>query len=114
MLLKEALLQRVQLTVLLQAFDRFDLAAVGLAGQQRAGFDRLAVEQDSAGATVRRIAADMGAREIQVLSDEVDQEQSGLDFGAMLLAVYPHRYFDGRQRFDAHATPPCARASARR
>src|SRR5579859_89757 len=34
-LLEEPLLQGVQLTVLLQALDRFDLAAVGLDGQER-------------------------------------------------------------------------------
>src|SRR6266536_3655134 len=40
-LLEETLLQRVQLTVLLQTFDRFNLAAVGLDGEQRARFDRV-------------------------------------------------------------------------
>src|ERR1700682_1603319 len=37
--LDETLLQRVQLAVVLQTFDRFDLAAVGLNGQQGARLD---------------------------------------------------------------------------
>src|SRR5450755_3055042 len=70
-LLEEALLQSVQLAVLLQAFDRLDLAAVGLDRQHRARLDRIAVQQNRAGATVRGITPDVGAREVQVLPDEV-------------------------------------------
>src|SRR6266568_7466219 len=113
-LLEEALLQRVQLTVLLQAFDRLDLAAISLHGQQRAGLDGLAIEQDRACATVRRIAPDMSASKVQVLADEVDQQESGLDRGGEFRTVDAQCHVAGRYWFDAHAVPPRARSSARR
>ena len=61
------------------ALDRGDGRAVGLDGEHRAGLDGLAVEVDRAGAALRGVAADVGAREVQVLAEELDQEPSGLD-----------------------------------
>src|SRR6266571_1019586 len=89
MLLPEAVLKRVQCAVLLQAFDGFDLTAIRLDRKQGARLDVLTVENDRACPTVRGVAADMRARQVQVLPDEVDQQQARFDLGCVLLAVYP-------------------------
>ena len=83
-LLKEALLQRMELAVLFEAFDGHDLAAVGLHGEDRARLDGAAVHDDRAGAAVARVAPDVGAGEPQVLAEEVDQQQPRLDVRRML------------------------------
>ena len=56
----------------------------------------------------------MRTRHLQVFPEEMDQEQSRLDFSTMLMAVYLECHVDRSERFHSHATPPCARASARR
>src|SRR5262245_55478265 len=56
--LPEAFLQRMQLPVLLQALDRFDVRAVGLYAEHGARFDRGSVEDHGAGAAVRRVTPD--------------------------------------------------------
>ena len=76
-LLIEALLDRVELPVLLEPFDRHDLPAVGLDGEHGAGLDGRSVEQHRACAAVRRVAADVRARQPQGLADEVDEQQRG-------------------------------------
>ena len=81
-LLVEALLDRIELAVLLEPLDGHDLAAVGLHGEDRAGLDRDAVEQDRAGAAVRRVAADVRAGQPQVLAQEMDEEEARLDLGS--------------------------------
>ncbi len=63
------------------------VAAVGLHREDGAGLHRPAVQEDGAGAAVRRVAADVGAGEPQVLADEVDEQQARLDVGLVLLAV---------------------------
>ena len=78
-LLQEAVLDRVELAVLLQALDGRDLAAVGLHGEHGAGLHGHAVEQHRAGAAVGGVAADVGAGEAQVLAEQVDQQQARLD-----------------------------------
>src|SRR5262245_41570391 len=90
MLLKESLLQRMELTVLFQALDRQHLAPIGLNCEQGAGFDCLAIEYDRTGATVARIAADMCACEPKVLAKEVHQKQSRLDFCSLRSSVDSH------------------------
>src|SRR5216683_6378315 len=91
MLLPEAVLKRVKRAVLLQTFDGFDLTAIRLDREQGARLDVLTVENDRARPAVRGVAANMRARQVQVLSDEVDQQQARFDLGGVLLAVYPQR-----------------------
>ena len=52
---------------------------VGLDGEQHARLHGVAVEQHRAGAAVARVAADVGAGELAVVADEVDEQAARLD-----------------------------------
>src|SRR5260370_25984990 len=82
-LLVKALLDRVELSVFLEALDGRDVAAVGLDREHRAGLDRHSVEQHRTGAAVRGVAPDVGAREAQALAQEVDEQQARLDLARL-------------------------------
>ncbi len=71
-----------------QALDGPDLVAVGHHRQRGAGFHRLAVEMDDAGAALRGVAADMGARQPQVFAEQLDQKGTGVDIGVYGIAVH--------------------------
>src|SRR5438445_5574601 len=90
MLLPESLLNRVQLAVLRQPLDRHDIGAVRLAGEEGAGLDGLTVHDDRAGAALARVTADVCPGEAHRLADVMNQEQAGLDFMAVALAVDRH------------------------
>ena len=62
-------------------------APFGLDGEHGATLHRLAVEIDRAGAAMGGVAADMGAGQIQVLADKVDQHRARLDQSLDLAAV---------------------------
>src|SRR6266851_7845683 len=81
----------MQVGALLEALDRLHLAAVDLHGEVRAGLDRDAVHKHRAGATAGRVAADVRAGQAQLLAQEVDEQQSGLDLERVLGAVDRHR-----------------------
>ena len=70
------------------------LDAVGLSDQHGAGFDRPAVDMDDAGAALAGIAADMGAGQVQMIAQQMDEKGPVLDLGRDRLAVY--RQFDCR------------------
>src|SRR3954463_4104270 len=89
--LPEGLLHGVQLSVLRDALDRGDRRPVGLDGEQRAGFDRAAVEVDRAGAALAGVAADLRAGQAEAVPDEVDEQRPRLDVGFPLDAVDGHR-----------------------
>src|SRR2546425_8604777 len=89
-LLPEPLLDRVELAVLRQPLDRHDVGAVRLDGEERAGLDGLAVHEDRARAALAGVTADVGPGEAHRLADVVHQEQAGLDFVAVALAVDRH------------------------
>ena len=65
-LLKESVLQRMQLAVLFETFDGSYLASVGLNGERGARLDRAPVHHDGAGAAMARIATDVRAGEPQM------------------------------------------------
>src|SRR6266566_978002 len=75
-LLVEAFLDRMELAVLLETFDRRDGAPIGLHREDRARLHRTAVEQHGAGAAVRRVAADMRPGHAEVLAEEVDKKDA--------------------------------------
>ena len=65
--------KRMQLAVLRQAFHGHDLAPVNLRSQDQAGVDRLAIEQDRAGAALADFAAALGAQQTQVIAQQIKQ-----------------------------------------
>ena len=77
--LPKTLLHRMQFAILGQTFNGGDLGAVRLHGQQRAGFDRLAIEQDGAGAAKARFTADMSAGQLAVVTEQMDEQSARLD-----------------------------------
>ena len=54
-----------------EALDRRDADAVGLDREHRAALHGVAVDVDGAGAALARVAADVGAGELEVLPDEL-------------------------------------------
>src|SRR2546426_5168853 len=106
-LLPERFLDGVQLAVLLQAFHRGDLRALGLDREDGAGLHGLAIEQHRAGAAVGGVAADVRAGQAQVLAEQVDEKQSRLDLHAVRSAV------DGQlDVMRGHGYRPPARSTA--
>ena len=99
-MLAKRLLERVELAVLHEALDRQDLRAVGLDGEHDAGARGLAIEQDRARAADPVLAADVRAREAEVLAQEVHEELARLAAPLALDAVHPeahsHRITHGR------------------
>ena len=69
------------------ALDRGDGGAVGLDGEDRARLHGSAVEVDGAGAALTRVAPDVGAREVHVLAQGLDEQASRLDIEFPLGAV---------------------------
>ena len=86
-MLDEGFLQRIELAVLGQPFHRLDRAAVHPHGQLAARIQRRAVHQNGAGAALAAIAADLGARELQVVAQQLDQGPAVLHFHAAIHAV---------------------------
>jgi hypothetical protein len=58
-----------------------------------AGFDRPAIQQNSAGTTVAGITANVGPGEFHMFPDKVNQEQAGVHFGSHGLSVNLQCYF---------------------
>ena len=60
-------------------------------------FTALAVDVDGAGAALARVAADVGAGELEFLADQLDEQASGLDVRLPLLTVDRERNMLGHQ-----------------
>ncbi len=90
----EGLLQRMQRLAIGEPFDGADLPAVGLDREHQAGADRLAVEDDGAGAADAVLAADMGAGLAAVVADRIDQRLARLDADVVRAAVDRQRDVD--------------------
>ena len=88
----ETFLQGVQRAVgVRHSFDGADVGAVRLDREHGAGFHRLAVEIDRAGAAMAGLAADMRAGDVLLIAQEVDKQGSRLDQSFDGLAVHLHR-----------------------
>src|SRR6478752_1455675 len=96
-LLPERLLQRMEAVAGGEALDRRDAAAVRLDREHRAALHGVAVDVDGAGAALARVAADVGAGELEVLPNELDEEASGLDVRLPSLTVDRERNMLGHQ-----------------
>src|ERR1700682_3037407 len=87
-MLMECLLQRMQgLRVGRNAFDRHDLVAVGLHREHQARSRRIAVEQYSAGTAHAMLAAEMGAGEAELMTQEIRQRHAHRHGCLVVLAV---------------------------
>src|SRR5881396_236781 len=71
--------------------DRSNLAAVGLDREHGARLDGAAVEEDGARAAMTRITTDMGARQPEIVPNEIDEQYARLDGTRELPAVHRDR-----------------------
>ena len=71
--ISERFLQRVQAAVAGKAFDRRDRTAVAVDAEHEAREHRLAVEQHGAGAAFAQLAAVLGAAQVQVFTQNLEQ-----------------------------------------
>jgi hypothetical protein len=69
----ECVLQRMQPAVTDQPFDGCDTAAIAIHAEHQAGQNRLAVEQDSARTAFTQLAAVLGAAQVQVFTQDLEQ-----------------------------------------
>ena len=67
--------------------------------------DEDAVEQDAAGAAAPRVAADVRARQVEVVAQEVHEEPARRHLLLDLLAVHGHGHELARRRLGRHAHP---------
>src|SRR4030042_2287 len=86
-LFDESLLDRVELVARGQAFDRFHRLAVGADGEIHAGVNRSSVEEDGTAAALAPVADSLGAGEVELVAQDVEERFVGLDGEADLLAV---------------------------
>ena len=92
-LIPKSLLDGVELAVRGEAFDDGEAVAIGLDGQQRTRLHGSTVEHHGAGAADGGFAADVGSGETGDIAQIVDEQQPGLDFGGVGLAVDGERDF---------------------
>ncbi len=104
-LLPEGGLERMQVVTGRHPFDRPDLASVRLDGQHRARLDGHAVHVDGAGTALAGVAADVGAGQVEVFAEGLDQETSRLH---VQLPACP--IDDERDVFAHGREPPATRA----
>ena len=62
-----------------QAFDGLDRGAVDLGGGHQAGLDQTAVDEHRTGAAFARAAAFLGAGQVQLVAQQIDETQMGSD-----------------------------------
>src|SRR2546428_694327 len=89
-LLVEALLDRMELPILLESLDRGDARLIHLHREEGAGLHRAAVEQDGACAAACGVAADVGPGHPEVLAEEVNEQRSRLDVDVVGGPVHRH------------------------
>src|SRR5467141_2149203 len=85
--LPESLLYRVELRALRQSFDRQYLGAIDLLGEEQARLHQFPVQDDGAGSALADNAADVRAREPQLVPEEIGQEGPRLGAARVLLTV---------------------------
>ena len=71
-----------------QALDGGDFTAIGLGSQHIAGLDRLPVFEDGAGAALGGVAADVGAGQVQMLTQYLHEEGMGGDVYGERALIY--------------------------
>jgi hypothetical protein len=84
----ESLLQRVQSVGGTNPLNCTQFPAIGLNSKQSARFYGSAIQQNCAGATIRRIAADMRSGQREVFPDKVNQQKPWFDRGRVFFAIH--------------------------
>src|SRR5918999_233305 len=107
----ERLLQGVQLAVARKALHGLELRPVGLDREHHAGLDRVPVQQDRARAAVAGVAADMRPRQLEVVTQEVDEQAPRFDVALVLDSVDDDGDELARNRL--HYSSPAAWTTAR-
>src|SRR5260370_1869042 len=93
MVLMESRLNRMQsATAGRESFDRRDRRTVRHHGENRAGFDRLSIDIDGAGAALRGVAADMGPCETEIVSKQMNQKLARFQRSGVTHAVNVDRH----------------------
>src|SRR5688572_27620336 len=85
--LDECSLERMELARPAAPLDGLDGPALGLDGEHGAGVDGLAFEEDGAGAAGAAVADLLGAGEVEVVAQGVEQGDPGLESGLARLAI---------------------------
>ena len=82
----------MQRAVAREALDRDYVRTIDLRGQHGARFHAETVHVHEAGAALARVAADVRARELQMLPQILDEQCPGFDLGGCRVAVHRHAY----------------------
>src|SRR5258708_2341819 len=92
---RKRVLHRMKCAVRGKTFHGSDLAAICHRRKECARLYGSAVHEDGAGATIAGVATDVGSRQIQILSQEVDEQRSRLNhrFSRPAIHTNPHPYF---------------------
>src|SRR5579863_9040707 len=89
----ECLLDGMQTLALHQRFDGGDRIALRLNGQNRARVDGPVVHEHSAGTAFSAIAHTLGAGDLKLITERIEQSDAGLKLQGMFLSV--DSKFDG-------------------
>ena len=85
--LHKRFLHRIHLLRRTDSFHRCDLAALGLDGEHGAGINRVAIDQDGAGAASAAVADFLAAGEVEPIAQRVEQRNAGLDVNFAPLSI---------------------------
>jgi hypothetical protein len=77
--LTEGRLHRMQFAIVAQPFDRGDLGALRLDGQDRASLNGASIQMHGTGAALSGIATHVGSGEMQLITDQLDQKGPGIN-----------------------------------
>ncbi len=83
LLVEKGLLHRARLAAGAEALDRRDRAAVERGDRRQAGEHRLAVDDDGAGAALAEAAAELGAVQLEIVAQHVEQRRRRIDIERM-------------------------------
>src|SRR5205807_4266205 len=86
-LVPEGALQCIELTLGSEALDGAHILAVCLDGEHQAGACAMAVDKDGAGAADAVLAAEMRAREAELVAQEIGEREARLDRALVRRAV---------------------------
>jgi hypothetical protein len=99
----ECLLQRIEPSILRETLDRLHGSAIDPDCQVAARVDRLAVQQDCAGAALATVTTNLCAGHAEVIAENFDKRPAIFDFDGTRSAVHGYAYrcsWNGIRRWD--------------